>query len=133
MRRSERIQVDESTRMRPNCWSSLEVQILDFSETGFRARCDAVVPAGSYISLDVPGVGSVDAQVSWRKASELGARFLNAIELDRCAWAPAGERSILARLLVQRSAARSSGLKVEEQQLRREILSALPMVKVGRD
>ncbi len=119
--------------MRPNGWSSLEVRILDFSETGFRAECDAVVKAGSYISLDVPGVGSVDAQVSWRRHGQIGARFVQPIELERCGWARVGERSILARLLVQRAAARTSGLLVQEQQLRRQIISALPMVKLGGD
>lgn len=133
MRRSERLKVDEATRLRPNGWSSLEVRITDFSETGFRAECDAVVRAGSYISVDVPGTGSVDAQVSWRRGDQLGARFLNPIDLDRCGWAAAPERSILARLLVERAEARSSGLKVQEQQLRREILAALPMVKIGPD
>jgi len=119
--------------MRPNGWSSLEVRILDLSETGFRAECDAVVKAGSYISLDVPGIGSVDAQVSWRRGNQLGARFLNPIELERCGWSPAQERSILARLLVQRAEARSSGLFVQEQKLRRQILCALPVVKLPAD
>jgi hypothetical protein len=127
------VKVDEATRLRPNGWSSLEVRIIDFSETGFRAECGAAVRAGSYISLDVPGVGSVDAQVSWRRDDLLGARFLNPIDLERCGWAAAPERSILARLLVERAEARSSGLKVQEQQLRRQILAALPMVKLGGD
>ncbi len=131
MRRTERIAVDEATRMRPNGWSSLEVRILDISENGFRAQCEAVVKAGSCISLDVPGVGPVDAQVSWRRDGQLGASFLQPIEIERCTWAPASERSVLARLLVQRAAARSSGLRLQEQQLKRQILSSLPMVKLG--
>lgn len=132
MRRTERIAVDEAARMRPNGWSSLEVQILDFSENGFRAHCEAVVKAGCYISLDVPGVGSVDAQVTWRRGEQIGARFLQPIETECCSWAPAAERSILARLLVQRAAARSSGHFGHEQRLKRQILSSLPMVKVGK-
>lgn len=131
MRQSERIAVDEATRLRPNGWSSLEVRILDFSGDGFRAECEAVVKVGSYVSLDVPGVGSVDAQVSWRRHGQIGARFVQPVAIGRCGWAPAENRAILARLLVQRAAARSSGLVVQEQRLKRQILSALPMVKIS--
>lgn len=127
MRRSERISLDEPARLHPNEWSSLEVQVLDFSEQGFRARCDASILSGSRVTLEIPGLGPVDAQVSWRGRGEIGAKFILPVDLSRCGWTPVGTEKVLARLLVQRAEARKSGLYAQEQALRKKILGALPM------
>jgi hypothetical protein len=130
LRRSERINVDEKARLRPNSWSSLEVRLVDLSEAGFRAECEATILCGSPISIDLPGIGPVDAQVTWRRSGEIGAQFTVPIDLADCTARPVSSETVLARLLVQRADARSTGRFRREQLLREQILGALPMQKV---
>ena len=128
-RRAERHQVDAETRLRPNSWSSLQIKMLDLSASGFRAECEARVTRGGSVSLDVPGIGSVEAQVEWQRGDQFGARFFAPIELKSCQWTFREQRPTLARLLVERAGAKRAGRRGAEGQLRREILSALPMRK----
>ncbi|HEX8514205.1 MAG TPA: PilZ domain-containing protein [Allosphingosinicella sp.] len=128
-RRAERLPVDAETRLRPNSWSSLQIRMLDLSASGFRAECEAKVTRGGSVSLDVPGIGSVDAQVEWQRGDQFGARFFAPIELRRCQWTFPDRHSTLARLLVERAAARRAGRRGAEGQLRREILTSLPIRK----
>jgi len=130
MRRSERMAVDETARLRPNNWSSLEVRLVDLSATGFRAQCEATMLVGSAIWIDLAGIGEVEAQVTWRKLGEIGARFIVPIELEACRLDPVSRERVLARLLVQRADARSTGRFAQEQQIRDQILSTLPMRKL---
>lgn len=130
MRRSERIEVDERTRLKPNDWSSLEVRIVDLSADGFRVECDATILCGSPIRIALPGLGEVEAQVTWRKSGEFGARFLMPIDLARTGIAAVASENVLARLLVQRADALSAGRFGQEQQLRARIRSALPMKRL---
>lgn len=128
-RRSERLPVDAETRLRPNSWSSLQIRMLDLSSTGFRAECEARVQPGGGVSLDIPGIGAVEAQVEWHRGDQFGARFFAPIDLKSCQWTFPDRHSILARLLVERAAARRAGRRGAEGQIRREILSALPIRK----
>lgn len=82
----ERAILSHSTRLRPNEWSSLEVRMVDISNQGFRAECDAALKIGGYVRLDVPGLGAVEARVIWRQHGEFGARFIHPIDLRHCAW-----------------------------------------------
>ncbi len=127
MRQTERIAMDETARLHPNEWSSLEVRILDFSNSGFRAECEAAMMAGSGIKLEIPGIGTVEAQVSWRRDGQIGAKFTQPVDLSSCDWTPVGTEALLARLLFQRAAASKSGLFAQEQLLRRQILESLPV------
>ena len=128
-RKSERLPLDAEARLRPNSWSSLQVRMLDLSADGFRAQCEARVQPGGSVSLDVPGIGAVEAQVEWQRGSQFGARFFAPIELASCQWTFRERHHALARLLVERAAARRAGRRGAEGQLRRDILSALPMRK----
>ncbi|HEY0412519.1 MAG TPA: hypothetical protein VGD66_05205 [Allosphingosinicella sp.] len=130
-RRAKRLALDEAARLHPNSWSSLEIRMVDLSELGFRAACDARLQRGGCVSLDVPGLGAVDAQVEWQRGGEFGARFFRPIDLDACRWAVGEQHQALAQLLVQRAAARRSGRVGADQQLRRQIMAALPMRKGG--
>lgn len=103
--------------------------MLDLSASGFRAECEARVTPGSSVSLDVAGIGAVDAQVEWQRGDQFGARFFAPIELKSCQWTFPERHQTLARLLVERAAAKRAGRRGAEGQLRREILSALPMRK----
>lgn len=131
-RRAERRAVDAPARLRPNSWSSLEVQMLDLSEVGFRAACEARMQVGGCVTLDVPGIGAVDAQVEWQRSGEFGARFLIELDLDRCGWTLRQRHEALAQLLVERARATKAGRSGAEAQLRNQILSALPMQRVDR-
>jgi hypothetical protein len=130
-RRAERRALDEAARLRPNSWSSVEIRMADISELGFRAVCEARLRVGGPVTLDVPGVGTVDAQVEWQRGSEFGARFLAPVALDGCEW-PLGEGgATLASLLYQRAGAHQVGRHGADAALRRRILSALPVRKGG--
>ena len=128
-RRAERLPLDAETRLRPNSWSSLQIKMLDLSSSGFRAECEARVKPGGSVSLDVPGIGAVDAQVEWQRGNQFGARFFAPIELKSCQWTLRDRHSTLARLLIERAAAKRAGRGAAETQIRRKILSALPMRK----
>jgi len=127
VRRSERIEVDAKTRLKPNDWSSLEVRIVDLSNDGFRAECEATVLRGSLVRVELPGLGEIEAQVTWRRRGELGARFLAPIDLTQADIEPVPSERVLARLLVQRADALGAGRFRQEQQLRERIRAALPI------
>lgn len=128
-RRAQRVSVDAETRLRPNGWSSLQVRMVDLSTDGFRAECEARVRPGGCVSLDVPGIGAVEAQVEWQRGSQFGARFIRPIEVEHCAWNLGDHCHALAKLLVERASAKRVGRNRAEAQLRLEILSTLPIRK----
>lgn len=130
-RKAERVRIDAEARLRPNNWSSLEIRLVDLSPLGFRGSCDARLPAGSCVSLDMPGIGAVEAQVEWQHGSEFGARFCEPVALERCEWTLGERKAALAQLLVQRAAARRAGRNAAEAQIRHRILATLPMRNGG--
>lgn len=86
-RRSERIVVaGEAASLNPDQVYAVEVRIRDVSSAGFMAECAEPVLIGSYISLHVPGVGKVEAQVRWQIGTKMGGMFLDPISLGRCEW-----------------------------------------------
>lgn len=129
-RRSERLAVDAEARLRPNSWSSLEVRLADISACGFRARTEARLAIGGGVSIDIPGIGAVEAQVEWQRGGSFGARFFRDIDLERCEWQFGERRNPLARLLVERAAAKAVGRDGAESALRRQILASLPVRKI---
>jgi hypothetical protein len=130
MRKAKRTFVDEPARLHPNEWSSLEVRLLDCSEDGFRAECEARVRPGHLVTLEVPGIGPARAQVSWCHDRVFGARFVEPIPFEQSELKSAPAETVLARLLVQRAAAHRGNLRDHEEKLRRDILGALPMRRV---
>jgi len=83
-RGSERVPVEDSTRLRHAF--AIEVKVRDVSARGFMAECEHPIAIGSYVSLDVPGIGAVQAQVRWQIGSRMGGMFLDPISLERCEW-----------------------------------------------
>jgi hypothetical protein len=83
-RRSARVAVDESTELRHRY--AIEIKIRDVSTRGFMAECAESVEIGSQVSLDVPGIGAVQAQVRWQIGSRMGGMFLDPISLEKCEW-----------------------------------------------
>ena len=129
MRKAERIALDEPVRLDPNDWSSVEVHLLDCSESGFRARCDVRIAPGFLVNLEIPGIGRSQAYVIWCRGGEIGGKFVVPLDLAGAAFKPIGEEKMLARLLVQRARAHKSGRFDQEQQLRDAIARTLPIRK----
>jgi hypothetical protein len=86
-RRARRHQVDETTRLSPNHLYRIKVQVRNVSPFGFMAECPEPVRIGSYVALEVPGIGAVHAQVRWQIGTRMGGMFLDPISLARCTWA----------------------------------------------
>src|SRR3954447_15447474 len=103
VRRAERRPLDQSARLQPNSWSSLEIRMVDLSELGFRAACEARLQRGGCVSLGIPRYGSVEAQGEWQRGDQFGPRFMVPIPLDRCEWSVGDRQRALARLLVERA------------------------------
>jgi hypothetical protein len=85
-RRGARVPVEGSAELRQQNWYSVEVTIRNVSTSGFMAECHEPVRIGSYVSLEVPGVGAVHAQVRWQIGKQMGGMFLDPISLNRCKW-----------------------------------------------
>jgi len=85
-RRGDRHPVEGSSKLRSQNWFSVEIAIRNVSTCGFMAECNEPVSIGSYVSLDVPGIGPVHAQVRWQIGRRMGGMFLDPINLHRCEW-----------------------------------------------
>jgi hypothetical protein len=85
-RRSERLPVAMGASLQHPHWYNVEVTVCDVSQCGFMAECDEPMQIGSYVSLDVPGIGSVKAQVRWQIGRRMGGMFLDPIRLTECEW-----------------------------------------------
>lgn len=70
----------------PDNLYAVEIKVRDVSPAGFMAECAEPVMIGSYVSLDVPGIGPVQAQVRWQIGARMGGMFLDPISLARCEW-----------------------------------------------
>jgi len=66
--------------------AGIEVTVRDLSGSGFMAECAEPVLIGSYISMEVPGIGTVEAQVRWQIGCRMGGMFLDPITLAHCEW-----------------------------------------------
>lgn len=85
-RRSDRTPVSARSRLVDAQPYSIEVKVCDVSTGGFMAECPDPVRIGSYVSLDVPGLGVVEAQVRWQLGNRMGGQFLDPISLGQCEW-----------------------------------------------
>ena len=85
-RRTERVAVDSKASLSPQDRYQVEIKVHNVSTAGFMAECTEPVGIGSYVSLDVPGIGPVDAQVRWQIGARMGGMFLDPISLARCEW-----------------------------------------------
>ena len=86
-RRTARLDVsDVPAKLTPQDLYHVEVKVRNLSTAGFMAECAAPVRIGSYVSLDIPGIGPVEAQVRWQIGVRMGGMFLDPISLGRCEW-----------------------------------------------
>jgi hypothetical protein len=85
-RRIERLPVASTTSLRSDDWYNVEVKVRDVSQDGFMAECAHPIAIGSTVSLDIPGIGPVHAQVRWQIGTRMGGLFLDPISLTQCEW-----------------------------------------------
>lgn len=86
-RRSSRVSLhDASASLSPHNLYAVEIKVRDLSSAGFMAECAEPVRIGSYVSLDIPGIGPVQAQVRWQIGLKMGGMFLDPISLAKCEW-----------------------------------------------
>ena len=85
-RRSRRVVLQQPTQLRSNDLKGVEVTVCDLSTSGFMAECMRPVLIGSYVSLDLPGIGPVHAQIRWQVGGRMGGKFLDPVSLHRCDW-----------------------------------------------
>lgn len=123
--------LEEPVRLHPNDWSSAEAVLLECSEIRFRARCEALVRVGCVVALEVPGIGAVKANVTWRRGHEFAATFATPIDLARASLFPVNREILLARLLKERAVAHATGSVQGEQALRVRIRDGLPLRRLA--
>ncbi|HET9428374.1 MAG TPA: hypothetical protein VFO69_08460 [Allosphingosinicella sp.] len=85
-RRSPRVVIEGETELSPHKLYKIEVTVRNVSALGFMAECSEPVRIGSYVSLDIPGIGPVNAQVRWQIGVRMGGMFVDPISLARCDW-----------------------------------------------
>ena len=85
-RRASRLAIEGSADLCPQNLYKFEVRVCDLSASGFMAECAEPVRIGSYVSLDIPGIGPVHAQVRWQIGFKMGGMFLDPISLAHCEW-----------------------------------------------
>lgn len=86
-RRAARIAVgDHAVSLNPDKLYAVEIKVRNVSSAGFMAECAEPVRIGSYVSLDIPGIGPVQAQVRWQIGAKMGGMFLDPISLAQCEW-----------------------------------------------
>ena len=85
-RRSPRLSVEGKASLTPDHLYNVEVKVQNVSSAGFMAECAEPVRIGSYVLLDIPGIGPVEAQVRWQIGLKMGGMFLDPISLARCEW-----------------------------------------------
>jgi hypothetical protein len=85
-RRSARHGIASQATLRHQREYEVEVKVRNLSQCGFMAECAEPVQIGSHVALEVPGIGTVDAQVRWQVGSRMGGMFRDPISLDDCEW-----------------------------------------------
>ena len=85
-RRSARLHVSDVVSLSPQDLYNVEIKVRNVSAAGFMAECAAPVRIGSYVTLNIPGIGPVEAQVRWQIGLKMGGMFLDPISLSRCEW-----------------------------------------------
>ena len=55
----------------------LEARIANMSEGGFMAECERRLPLGSIVKVDIPGRGTVRAEIRWAVGWRFGAMILD--------------------------------------------------------
>lgn len=74
-RARERRSISVNAHLTSSATGRLAVTITDLSETGCQVSRSARLVEGSFITLVMPGLSAIGAQVMWGSASSIGLRF----------------------------------------------------------
>jgi hypothetical protein len=80
-RQAPREDVYYRTRASAPGFGSVSVQIVDISANGFMARTDAGFAAGDTLTVRLPVVGEINAEVRWALGGRIGCQFSRMIAL----------------------------------------------------
>jgi len=75
---------------------NMAVRVRNISTGGALVEGDRVLPSESHVQLDLPGCGSIGAQVRWSEGRRMGVQFEQEFDLRRLG--PGKERSFGAKL-----------------------------------
>jgi hypothetical protein len=79
-RESEREEVFYRTRAVANGFGSLPVQVVNISANGFMARSETELPIGHPLTIRLPIVGEIKAEVRWALGGRIGCQFVRMID-----------------------------------------------------
>ena len=85
-RGAERFEVEGRVTIRTADYRTIEVEVRDISSLGLKAAVPEPLPIASFVKIDVPGIGPVEAEVKWSFSGHFGAMFATPIDLRRCDW-----------------------------------------------
>ena len=80
-RQSERDEVFYRTRASAAGLGSFPAQVVNISANGFMARTEMELPIGQALTIRLPVVGEVKAEVRWALGGRIGCQFARMIEL----------------------------------------------------
>lgn len=85
-RRAQRVEGGGEANLAHGERTGIRVAVRNMSSAGFMAECPEQVSIGSYVTLEIPGIGTVEAQIRWQVGRRMGGMFLDPITLSRCEW-----------------------------------------------
>ena len=80
-RESEREEVFYRTRATVPGRGSIPVQVVNISASGFMARTELELPVGQTLSVRLPVVGELSADIRWALGGRIGCQFTRMIGL----------------------------------------------------
>src|SRR4051812_45234914 len=75
-RRARRVEGGGKANLADENCGGIPVTVRNMSSAGFMAECAQPVRIGSYVTLQIPGVGTVEAQIRWQIGRRMGGMFL---------------------------------------------------------
>lgn len=93
-----RFDADSPSTLRTPDGAPIDVQVEDFSRTGFRFGSELDLPVGTLVSLGLSGAGSRAAKIVRRSGNSYGCAFMKALTEEEIAHAFRGQEHILADL-----------------------------------
>ena len=85
-RGAERINAEGTFGLSCPGFHTVDAEIRDISSLGLKGVSPEPLLIGSIVELDIPGVGTVEAEVKWELGGHFGAMFTDPIDLRTCEW-----------------------------------------------
>src|SRR4051812_9824249 len=73
-----------TTSVRHGPFQQAELVIEDLSFTGFSGECNAALTPGTFVSVALPPIGLVRAQVVRVKGNRVAGEFVKAVDIRKC-------------------------------------------------